>query len=217
MVSFQVSIPPGGHRLPPLPYGYDALEPVIDGETLKIHHDKHHKAYVDGLNKAELALVSARENKDYAYIKYWEKELAFNGGGHILHSVYWTVMAPPDSGGSPRHETQMLIDNYFGSFDAFKAQFTEAAKAVEGSGWGVLTYNLAFGRLEILQCEKHQNLTQWGGPPVLVCDVWEHAYYLKYQNRRPDYVEAWWRLVNWYEVERRVLLARTGKLPLLTT
>ncbi len=217
MLGPQASVPIGGHKLPPLPYGYAALEPIIDRETLEIHHNKHHKAYVDGLNKAEIALMISRESGDYAYIKFWEKELAFNGAGHILHSIYWTIMAPLDAGGSPRCETQLMIDSYFGSLGAFKAQFSEAAKTVEGSGWGVLIYNLAFGRLEILQCEKHQNLTQWSGPPVLVCDVWEHAYYLKYQNRRPDYVDAWWRLVNWYEVERRVLLAKAGRLPLFMT
>jgi len=204
----------GAHTLPPLPYPYDALEPVIDSETLKIHHDKHHKKYVDDLNKAELALETARERNDYNFIKYWENELAFNGSGHILHSVYWTIMTRPDTKLSPGNYTSKYIDWYFGGFETFKAQFTAAANAVEGSGWCILGYNPAFSRLELLQCEKHQNLTQWGLIPILVCDVWEHAYYLKYKNQRADYVNAWWRLVNWDEVESRFLKAAQGILPL---
>jgi len=209
------AIPPGGHTLPPLRYAYTALEPVIDAETLQIHHDKHHKKYVDELNKAELALAAARHAGDYSNIKCLEEAIAFNGSGHILHSIYWTIMTTPDTGGVPGANTSSFINWYFGSFDAFKAQFSSATKAVEGSGWGVLVYNPAFGRLEILQSEKHQNLTQWGSVPILVCDVWEHAYYLKYQNGRDSYVDAWWRLVNWEEVERRLTLAVHGELPLM--
>ena len=205
---------PGGHKLPPLPYAYDALEPVIDAKTLEIHHNKHHKKYVDDLNKAELALVSAREKKDFTYINYWENELAFNGSGHILHSIYWTIMTSPGTGGRPGTNTENWINWYFGSFDAFKAQFSAAAKSLEGSGWSILGYNPAFGHLEILAAEKHQNGTQWGVIPLLVLDVWEHAYYLKYQNLRADYVDAWWEIVNWDEVERRLLDAYRGRLKL---
>ncbi|MDR0839704.1 MAG: superoxide dismutase [Oscillospiraceae bacterium] len=200
----------GAHVLPALPYAYNALEPVIDEKTLRIHHDLHHKKYVDDLNKAELALVAARGAGNYDYIKYWENELAFNGSGHILHSVYWRIMCPPGSGGAPGEYTARYLDWYFGSFENFKAQFTAAANAVEGSGWTILGYNTAFFRLEVLQAEKHQNLTQWGIIPILVCDVWEHAYYLKYQNRRADYVNAWWGLVDWREVEERFVNAGRG-------
>jgi len=207
-------VEPGKHTPPPLPYAYNALEPVIDAKTLTIHHDKHHKKYVDDLNKTELALVTARNTGDYTYIKYLENMLAFNGSGHILHSIYWTIMIAPQASGSPMSTTLSWINWYFGSFDAFKAQFSAATKSVEGSGWGILGYNPAFCRLEILQCEKHQNLTQWGIIPILVCDVWEHAYYLKYQNLRDDYVDAWWSLVNWTEVERRLIHAYQGKLSL---
>ena len=202
----------GSHTLPPLPYPYDALEPLIDAETVTIHHDGHHKKYVDALNAAEFVLEAARKQGDYRFVKYWENELAFNGSGHILHSVYWTVMTRPDTGGSPGKYTSKYIDWYFGGFGAFKAQFSDAAGAVEGSGWCVLGYNPAFFRLELLQCEKHQNLTQWGIIPILVCDVWEHAYYLKYKNLRADYVEGWWRLVNWIEVEERFIKAAQGLL-----
>lgn len=207
-------VPPGQHKLPPLPYGYDALQPIISSTTLRIHHDKHHKAYVDGLNKAELKLVELRRIDDFDLIKYWENELAFNGSGHILHSIYWTIMAPIGTGGRPGRETLNQINRYFGSFNAFQRQFTNAADKVEASGWTVLTWQPTWRRLEILQAEKHQNLTQWSGIPILVVDVWEHAYYLDYQNRRQEYINAWWNLVDWNEVERRLLLAMGGQVPM---
>lgn len=207
-------VPPGGHQLPPLPYQYDALEPVISSKTLHLHHDIHHKTYVDDLNKAELKLVEARKNNDFDQIKFWENELAFNGSGHILHSIYWTIMTPVGTGGQPGYQTLSLINSYFGSFPAFHQQFSNAAVKVEGSGWAILTWQPTWQRLEILQAEKHQNLTQWSGIPVLVIDVWEHAYYLDYQNKRKDYVDAWWRLVNWFEVEKRIILALRGQVPL---
>lgn len=203
-------IMPGQHTLPPLPYPYDALEPVIREEALRIHHDRHHKAYVDGLNRAELALVEARGSNDYAYVKYWENQLAFNGSGHILHSIFWTNMAPLGARGQPGIATATQIKLYFGDFSNFKAQFIEAAEKVEASGWAILVWHPAWRRLELLQCEKHQNLTQWSGIPILVCDVWEHAYYLDYQNRRREYLEKWWSLINWDDVERRLLLAFRG-------
>ena len=205
---------PGKHELPPLPYHTNALEPVIDAETLTIHHDRHHKKYVDDLNKAELALVEVRAANDYKYIKYWENELAFNGSGHILHSVYWTIMTTPHSGGEPEQYTRAYLDWYFGGTDQFKAQFSAAAVAAEASAWCVLGYNTSWGRLEVLNAGNHQNLTQWGTIPILVCDVWEHAYYLKYQNQRDKYVENWWSVVNWPEVERRFKKAVGGVLPI---
>ncbi|KNY29942.1 superoxide dismutase [Pseudobacteroides cellulosolvens] len=206
---------PGQHQLPSLPYAYNALEPVISSRTLRIHHDKHHKSYVDGLNKAEISLVEARRQNNYEYIKYWEKELAFHGSGHILHSIFWTIMGPKGTGGQPGVTTIPLVNNYFGSFDAFKDQFKNATEKVEGSGWGILVWQPAWRRLEILQAEKHQNLTQWSGIPILVCDVWEHAYYLDYQNERRKFIDAWWDIINWYEVERRLVLAINGQVPLM--
>lgn len=208
------AIPPGGHQLPPLPYSYHALEPVISTATLHFHHDIHHKAYVDALNKAELTLVEARKNNDFELIKYWENELAFNGSGHILHSIYWTIMTSVGMGGQPGSQTLSQINNYFGSFQVFQQQFSNAAIKVEGSGWTVLTWQPTWHRLEILQAEKHQNLTQWSGIPILIIDVWEHAYYLDYQSRRKDYVTAWWQLVNWFEVEKRLILATSTHVPL---
>jgi len=206
--------PPGNHQLPPLPYPCNALEPVISSTTLQIHHDHHHKSYVEGLNKAEHKLAEARQKRDFALIKHWERELAFHGSGHILHSIYWTVMAPVGSGGQPGTQTINLINSYFGSFPAFQEQFSEAAINVEASGWAVLVWQPAWGHMEILTAENHQNLTQWGGIPVLVLDAWEHAYYLDYQYRRADYVKSWWQLVNWFEVEKRLLLAMPSQIPL---
>ena len=208
-------VPPGQHQLPALPYLYTALEPVISSSTLHFHHDIHHKTYVNDLNIAEVKLVEARKNKDFTLIKYWENELAFNGSGHILHSIYWNSMTTIGQGGQPGPQTIIQMNSYFGSFTAFQQQFSNAAVKVEGSGWAILTWQPTWQRLEILQAEKHQNLAQWSGIPILILDVWEHAYYLDYQNKRGDYVSFWWQLVNWYEVERRLLLAMQGQVPLL--
>ncbi|MTI80398.1 MAG: superoxide dismutase [Firmicutes bacterium] len=208
-------IPAGGHRLPPLPYDYDALEPIISEGTLRIHHDKHHLGYVEGLNKAELKLKEARAAENFDLIRHWERELAFNGSGHILHSIFWTLMKSPTKIEPVGELTAEQINYYFGSYNVFKEQFSKAAITVEGSGWGVLIWNPAWGRLEILAAENHQNSTQWGGIPILVVDVWEHAYYLDYQNKRAEFVENWWKLVNWKVVEMRLKLAMEGKMPLM--
>jgi Fe-Mn family superoxide dismutase len=207
-------IQPGQHELIPLPYDYNALEPILSSETLHQHHDILQKKYIDGLNTAELKLVDARINKDFDLIKYWENELAFNGSGDILHSIYWTVMAPVGQGGQLGNETKSQIINYFGDFDAFKAQFSNAANKIEGSSWAILTWQPTWHRLEILQAEKHQNQTQWGGIPILVLDVWEHAYYNDYKTKRDEYIDKWWQIVNWNEVEKRLKSAMNGKVSL---
>ena len=188
------------YELPPLPYAYNALEPHIDEQTVRIHHDKHHAGYVAGLNAAEEGLKKAREASDFAAVKSFSKALAFHGSGHILHTVYWDTMGP-NGGGTPKGTMSEQIDQDFGSFDAFKGQFTNATVGVEGSGWGALVWSNFTKKLEILTAEKHENLTQWGAVPILVCDVWEHAYYLKYQNLRAKYVEAWWNVVDWNKVQ----------------
>lgn len=190
------------YQLPELPYAYDALEPHYDEATVRLHHDIHHKGYVDGLNNAEAKLAEAREKGDFGLVKHWERELAFHGSGHLLHTLFWTNMTP-DGGGTPAGSLGERIGQDFGSFEAFKKQFSAAAVAVEGSGWAVLVWNPEFTKLEILQAEKHQNLTQWGVVPLLTVDVWEHAYYLKYQNKRAAWVETWWNLVNWADVSQR--------------
>ena len=209
----QPFVPPGQHQLPPLPYPYNALEPVIGARTLQIHHDRLHKAYVDNLNKTELKLVEARSMNDFDNIRALERNLAFNGSGHILHSIFWTVMTPGGTG-QPYGQTEYQIVRYFSSISAFKNQFTAASRDVEGSGWGVLAWVPSFGHLDVFTAENHQKLTDWGCIPVLICDVWEHAYYLDYENRRPDYIKAWWQLVNWNEVELRLILAMQASVPL---
>ncbi|NLY38520.1 MAG: superoxide dismutase [Firmicutes bacterium] len=195
------------HELPALPYDYAALEPYYEERTLRLHHGAHHKAYVDGLNNAELKLAEAREKGDFALVKHWERELAFHGSGHILHSIFWTNMKP-GGGGPAIGPVAELIERDFGGFDQFKKQFSAAAAAVEGSGWALLCLVLPFNKLEILTAEKHQNLTQWGAVPLLVLDLWEHAYYLQYQNKRAAFIEAWWNLVNWEDVNRRLASGR---------
>ena len=195
------------YELPPLPYAYNALEPHIDEQTMKLHHDLHHKSYVDGLNKALDQLQAARESGDFGLVKHWEREAAFHGSGHFLHSIFWNNMGP-QKGGEPRGDLRSQIEKDFGSFEAFKKQFSAAAGAVEGSGWAMLVWEPNAGQLEVLTAEKHQNLTQWGVRPLLVLDVWEHAYYLKYQNKRPAYVEAWWNVVNWEDVSARFAKAK---------
>lgn len=191
------------HTLPELPYAYNALEPHYDEATLKLHHGKHHQAYVDGLNKAEDKLAEARANGDYGLIKHWERELAFHGSGHLLHSLFWGNMSP-EGGGEPSGLLMEDIISNFGSFEAFKKQFTTAAAAVEGSGWALLVHCKEFKGLRILTIEKHQDVTLIGGIPLLTIDVWEHAYYLKYQNRRADWINAWWNIVNWDDVAMRL-------------
>jgi len=187
----------GQYTLPPLPYGYDALEPMYDEQTLKIHHDKHHAAYVKGLNDALAKLDNARKAKDFTAVKAASIDLAFNGSGHILHSLFWHSMKPGGNGGQMPAELKAALDESFGSADSAQTQFAAAAKAVEGSGWGVLAFEPVAQKLLILQCEKHQNLTIWGVVPLLVCDVWEHAYYLKYQNNRAEWVDNFMKLANW--------------------
>lgn len=190
------------HTLPELPYAYDALEPHIDEQTMRLHHDIHHNGYVTGLNNAEEKLAAARESGEFGLTKHWEREAAFHGAGHLLHTIFWTNMGP-DGGGEPGGELSDAINGDFGDFEKFKSHFSAAANQVEGSGWGILAYRPFDGKLVILQAEKHQNLTQWGVIPLLVIDVWEHAYYLKYQNKRPDYTAAFYNVINWSNIEDR--------------
>jgi Fe-Mn family superoxide dismutase len=197
------------HELPQLDYPYNALEPHIDEQTMKLHHDIHHLAYVNGLNNAEAKLAEARESNNFALVKHWERELAFHGAGHFLHCVFWKNMTTPaekggKGGGKPEGKLLAELEKNFGSYDAFLAQFKAAATAVEGSGWAILVKNNMTGKLEILTAEKHQNLGQWVTTPLIALDVWEHAYYLKYQNKRSDYVNAFFNVVNWSDVATRL-------------
>ena len=199
------------HVLPPLPYAYEALEPFIDAQTVKLHHDMHHKAYVDGLNAAEDKLAAARLAGDFGSIKALVKELSFHGSGHFLHALFWENMAPAGKGGGGQPDGDLLaqIQKDFGSYETFQKQFSAAGTAVEGGGWAVLVWQgpPGLGKLEILMTEKHQVNTQWSAVPLLVLDVWEHAYYLKYQNKRADYLNAIWSVINWDEVAKRYAAA----------
>ena len=198
------------HELPALPYAYNALDPYIDARTMELHHSKHHKAYVDGLNKAEAELAKARSLQDFSFIQYWSKQSAFHGGGHALHSLFWKSMAAPSQGGGgePKGLLSEKIKEDFGSFDSFKKQFSSAAASVEGSGWAILHLRKSDNRLIILQAENQHKLSAWDTIPLLNIDVWEHAYYLTYQNKRADYIQAWWNIVNWSFVEEMYTLYR---------
>jgi Fe-Mn family superoxide dismutase len=199
---------PHHHELPQLPYAYDALEPHYDEQTVRLHHDIHHAGYVKGLNAAEEKIAAMLQSGDFAAAKAVCGELAFHGSGHILHSIFWTNMKA-GGGGAPSGELAKAIEKQFGNYDAFKGLFLAATNAVAGSGWGVLAYRKDDDALVVLQAEKHENLTQWGVTPILVLDVWEHAYYLKYQNKRPEWTKAFMEhLVNWDDVSKRLLAAR---------
>jgi superoxide dismutase, Fe-Mn family len=196
------SIEAGKHKLPILTYPYNGLEPYISEEIMKLHHDIHHRSYVDGLNKAEKNLVEAREKNDFSLIKHWSRELAFHGSGHYLHTIFWNNMKPK-GGGQPSGKLLKEINRYFGSFESFKKQFTEAAKQVEAVGWALLVWSPRSHHLEILQSERHMILTQWDTIPLLVLDVWEHAYYLQYKTDKAKYIFNWWNIINWDDVEER--------------
>ncbi|MFC2131375.1 superoxide dismutase [Bacteroidota bacterium] len=184
------------HQLPKLPYNFDALEPYIDAATVELHYSKHHQGYVNGMNKAEAAITEALGKKDFSLVDYWTQKLAFHGAGNYLHTLYWNSMSP-DGGGEPEGKLSDSIKINFGSFDKFKMLFTSVSKSVEGSGWGMLAYRPADKKLLVLQVENHQKMTTWDIIPLMVIDVWEHAYYLKYRNKRADYINEWWNVVNW--------------------
>jgi Fe-Mn family superoxide dismutase len=195
------------YSLPELTYDYAALEPHISARIMELHHSKHHKAYVDGANNALAQMAEARETGSFANINRLEKDLAFHLGGHVNHSIFWTNLAP-DAGGTPEGEVASAIDEYFGSFDAFKAHFQAASLGIQGSGWGVLSWDPVGSRLVIQQLFDQQANTAQGTIPILQLDMWEHAFYLDYQNVKADYVAAFWNIVNWENVAKRFEAAR---------
>lgn len=196
------------YTLPELDYDYGALEPHISGEIMQLHHDKHHAAYVAGANTALEKLAEAREKGDFGAISKLEKDLAFNLGGHTNHSVFWKNLAP-NAPERPQGELAAAIDEFFGSFDAFRAQFSEAAKSIQGSGWGALVYDPLGQRLNTLAFYDQQGNIPVGQVPLLLLDMWEHAFYLQYKNVKGDYVNAWWNVVNWPDVAERFTKAQT--------
>ena len=203
-------------ELPPLPYDYNALEPYIDAQTMQIHHDKHHQAYVTNLNNAlqgqdQLASMSVDDllrniNQVPDSIRTAVRN---NAGGHSNHTMFWNIMKP-NGGGQPTGDLASAIQQVFGSFDAFKAALNDAGTKRFGSGWAWLVLDSS-GKLQVISTANQDSPLMDGLYPVMGNDVWEHAYYLKYQNRRPEYLNAWWNVVNWDEVARRYEQARSGR------
>ncbi len=195
------------YTLPDLSYDFGALEPHMSGQILELHHDKHHAAYVAGANTASDQLAEAREKGAYGALVGIEKTLAFNISGHVLHSIFWTNLSP-DGGDKPDGDLGAAIDEHFGSFDAFRAQLTQASTLVQGSGWGALAWDPLGQRLLVEQVYDHQGNLANGSIPLFVIDVWEHAYYLQYRNVRADFVNAVWNIANWSDVARRFEAAK---------
>lgn len=200
------------YTVPPLPYAFDALEPYIDAKTMEIHHDKHHGAYVKNLNAAleghaDLAKLSVEEliSKIDSVPENIRTAVRNNGGGHANHSLFWKIMKK-GGGGEPKGEIAEAIKSTFGSFNEFKTKFNEAATKRFGSGWAWL--QVKGGKLGIESTANQDNPLMSGAKPVMGIDVWEHAYYLKYQNRRPDYIEAWWNVVNWEQINQNYAHAK---------
>jgi len=203
------------YALPDLPYDYAALEPHISGQIMELHHDKHHQAYVTGANTALEQLAETRAADQFGTVNLLEKNLAFNLAGHVNHSVFWPNMSP-DGGDKPDGELAAALDEQFGSFDAFRAQFTAAALGIQGSGWAILAWD-SLGQLPIIeQLYDHQGNLAAGSIPLLMLDMWEHAFYLQYRNVKADYVKAWWNVANWTDVTRRFTTARTATPGLIT-
>ena len=191
------------YSLPQLPYDYASLEPFISEELLRIHHDKHHQAYVNAANQDLEKLEKARQEENELDFKAIAKNLSFNVDGHILHSLFWTNMAPSNQASQPEEELLKTIKNEFGTLDRFKMEFNKVAASVEGSGWATLIWDKLSQRPLICQVEKHNNHLLADQKILLVLDVWEHAYYLDYKNERPKFIEAFWSIVNWREISER--------------
>ncbi|GAB7190066.1 superoxide dismutase [Kineococcus sp. NUM-3379] len=196
------------YTLPDLPYDYSALAPHISGAIMELHHSKHHQAYVTGANTALEKLAAARDADDLAAVNLHEKNLAFNLGGHVNHSAFWTNLSP-DGGDAPTGELAAAIDEDFGSFEKFRAHFAAVAAGVQGSGWAILAWDSVGQRLIIVQLYDQQGNIALGLVPIVLLDCWEHAYYLDYKNVRADYVKAWWNVVNWADAAERFQRART--------
>ncbi len=205
------------YTLPDLPYDFAALEPHISGKIMQLHHDKHHQAYVAGANTALEQLAEARDSGNLANVNKLEKDLAFNLGGHVNHSIFWTNLAPESDGGGgkPEGELAAAIDDNFGGFDKFQAHFTAAATGIQSSGWAGLRWDTIGGQLISQQLFDQQSNTAQGTIPVFQLDMWEHAFYLDYLNVKADYVKAVWNIANWGNVAERFSTAREKTAGLL--
>jgi len=199
------------YTLPDLPYDYSALEPHISGKIVELHHSKHHQKYVTDLNTALDQLTEARAGGSFGAITKLEKDLAFNLAGHINHSVFWKNQSP-NGGSKPDGTLAAAIDESFGSFDAFQGQFTAAATTIQGNGWAALAWEPLGKQLIIQQFYDHQNNLAIGTVPIVLLDVWEHAFYLQYLNVKADYVKAWWNVVNWADAAERFTKAQSIEL-----
>ena len=201
------------YELPDLPYDYSALEPHYSARQVELHHDKHHAAYVKGANDTLDQFDQFRSDgaSNQQVLRGLERSLAFNVSGHLLHSVFWPTMSP-NGGGKPEGELAAAIDDAFGSFDNLKKQLTQATSTVQGSGWGAMSWDPVGQALIIEQVYDHQGNVGQGGPPLLVLDMWEHAYYLQYKNVKADYVEAFWNIINCNDVATRLGKVRKNAL-----
>jgi Fe-Mn family superoxide dismutase len=199
------------YTLPDLTYDPGALEPHLSGRILELHHDQHHAAYVKGANTALEKLQEVRTKGDFATISMLERNLAFNVSGHVLHSILWTNLSP-DGGGEPSGAIGTALGEAFGSFEGFRQQMTEAAATIQGSGWALASWEPMAERLIVQQVHDHQGQHGQGTIPLLAIDAWEHAYYLQYENRKPEYLEAIWNVISWQDVERRYEAARAADL-----
>lgn len=200
------------YSLPDLPYDYGELEPHISGRIMELHHDKHHDTYVKGANTALEKLHEQRGKGEFTTLSMLERNLAFNVSGHVLHSVLWTNLSP-DGGGQPTVELADVIESTFGGLDLFQRQMNEAAATIQGSGWALASWEPVAQRIVIQQVHDHQGNHGQGTVPLLAIDAWEHAYYLQYENRKTEFFEAFWRVVNWPDVTRRFAAARSTGLP----
>jgi len=204
------------YTLPDLAYDYGALEPHISAKIMELHHDKHHRGYVDAANLAAERLAEARRSANFAAIAAVERELAFHVSGHVLHSMFWQNLSPR-GGGEPEGELAEAIRRDFGGFDPFKQQFIKAASTIMGSGWAALVWDPIAHRLTTLQIHDHQSDVMQGAVPILVLDAWEHAYYLQYQTDKASYFDALWHLWNWQDVASRYAIVRKLDLALRAT
>ncbi|MDJ0315677.1 MULTISPECIES: superoxide dismutase [Arthrobacter] len=202
------------YTLPELSYDYAALEPNISARIMELHHGKHHAAYVAGANTALEQLAEARESNNFANVAKYSKDLAFNLGGHTNHSIFWNNLSP-EGGDKPEGELAAAIDDAFGSFDAFRAHFTAAAMGIQGSGWALLSFEGLGGNIIIEQMFDQQGNIPVATTPLLMLDMWEHAFYLDYVNVKADYVKAFWNIVNWADVAKRFAAAQANATSLI--
>ena len=202
------------YTLPDLTYDYGSLEPNISGKIMELHHDKHHLAYVNGANTALDLLAEARDKNDLTWVNKLQKDLAFNLAGHVNHTVFWRNLSP-EGGDKPVGELAAAIDEFFGSYDGFRAHFTASALGIQGSGWSILAWDVLGEKLIIEQLYDHQGNLAPASIPLLMIDMWEHAFYLDYQNVKGEYVKAFWNIVSWPDVTARFEAARTKTSGLL--